>query len=504
LLDVTTFGADYASIDAVAREGNAAWLDRQFTLPPSNHLPVVLRYLNQYGFDINANPPPGTFRRFAWWEQTLTAPDQLRQRVAYALTQIFVVSDNVDAIFINPLALSSYYDMLLANAFGNFRDLLRAVTLHPVMGVYLSHVNNAKANPATNTFPDENYARECMQLFTIGLFELNSDGSQKRDVNGNPIPTYDNGDIQEFAKIFTGLSYGPAQAGGASFFGNPNPVLHVPMQMFEAYHDQGPKQLLNGVTVPAGQTGMQDIDAAIDNLFNHPNVGPFVGRQLIQRLVTSNPSPAYIARVSAAFAGNGTSIPRGDMQHVLRAVLLDPEAAAGIHLREPFLRYVALNRILHATSDDGTYPGLAYVAQFLLQQHVLSSPSVFNFYSPNFSPPGELGQAGLVAPEYQITTDSTIVGMADLIAYALYGQQSIDTPQGFATIHLDLADLEALADNTDALIDRIDLMFTAGRMDAATKTAIRNAITPIANDAPGRTRLALYLALISPAYAVDG
>ncbi len=169
LLDVTTFGADYALIDAVAREGNAAWLDRQFTLPPSNHLPIVLRYLNQYGFDINANPPPGTFRRFAWWEQTLTAPDQLRQRVAYALTQIFVVSDNVDAIFINPLALSSYYDMLLANAFGNFRDLLRAVTLHPVMGVYLSHVNNAKANPATNTFPDENYAREVMQLFTHRL-----------------------------------------------------------------------------------------------------------------------------------------------------------------------------------------------------------------------------------------------------------------------------------------------------------------------------------------------
>jgi uncharacterized protein (DUF1800 family) len=504
LLDVTTFGADYATIDAVAREGNAAWLDRQFTLPASNHLPVVLRYLNQYGFDINANPPPGTFRRFAWWERTLTAPDQLRQRVAYALTQIFVVSDNVDAIFINPLALSSYYDMLLANAFGNFRDLLRAVTLHPVMGVYLSHVNNAKANPATNTFPDENYARECMQLFTIGLFELNSDATQKRDAKGNPIPTYDNGDIQEFAKIFTGLSYGAAQAGGSSFFGNPNPVLHVPMQMFEAYHDQGPKHLLNGVVVPAGQSGLQDIDAAIDNLFNHPNVGPFIGRQLIQRLVTSNPSPAYIARVAAAFAGNGTNIPRGDMQHVLRAVLLDPEAAAGIHLREPFLRYVALNRILHAKSDDGTFPGLAYLAQFLLQQHVLSSPSVFNFYAPNFSPPGELGQTGLVAPEYQITTDSTIVGMADLVAYALYGQQSIDTPQGFTTIRLDVADLTAMAGDADALIDRIDLMFTAGRMDAATRTAIRTAITPIANDPLGRTRLALYLALISPAYAVDG
>jgi len=502
LLDTTTFGADYATIDAVARDGNAAWLDRQFALPPSTHLPIVVRYLNQYGFDINANPPPGTFRRFAWWEQTLTAPDQLRQRVAYALTQIFVVSDNVDAIFIDPTALSSYYDMLLANAFGNFRDLLRAVTLHPVMGVYLSHVNNAKANPALNTFPDENYAREVMQLFTIGLFELNSDGTQKKDGSGNPIPTYDNADIQEFAKIFTGLSYGPGQS-GVAFFGNTNPVMYVPMQMFDAFHDPGPKHLLNGVDVPAGQTGMQDIDAAVDDLFNHPNTGPFIGRLLIQRLVTSNPSPAYIARVAAAFAG-GNGRPRGDMPAVLRAVLLDPEAATAIHLREPFLRYVALNRILHATSDDGTYPGLGYIAQFLLQQHVLSAPSVFNFYSPNFSPPGELGAGGKVSPEMQITTDSTIVGLSDLVAFTLYGTQSIDTPSGFTTIRLDLSDLEALADDADALIDRIDLEFTSGRMDAATKSAIRGAIAPITNDAAGRTKLALYLALISPAYAVDG
>ena len=502
LLSVTTFGADYALVDAVAREGNAAWLDRQFTLPPSNHLPIVQRYLTQYGFDLNANPPPGTFRRFAWWERTLTAPDQLRQRVAYALTQIFVVSDNVDAIFINPLALSSYYDMLLGNAFGNFRDLLRAVTLHPVMGVYLSHVNNAKANAATNTFPDENYAREVMQLFSIGLFELNADGTQKRDIKGNPIPTYDNGDIQEFAKIFTGLSYGPAQTGGASFFGKPDPVLHVPMRMFEAFHQGGQKQLLNDAVVPAGQSGLQDIDAAIDNLFDHPNIGPFIGRLLIQRLVTSNPSPAYVARVSAAFAGNSTGTPRGDMKAILRAVLLDPEAPSGIHLREPFLRFVALNRILHATSDDGTYPAVGYIAQFLLQQHVLSAPSVFNFYSPAFSPAGELERGGLVSPEFQISTASTVVGLADLVAFAIYGDQSIDTPAGFTKIRLDLTDLEALAGDVDALINRIDLLFTAGTMDAATKAAIRAAISPIANDAPGRTRLALYLALISPAYAV--
>jgi uncharacterized protein (DUF1800 family) len=499
LLERTSFGADYALIDSVAREGQAAWLNRQFAMQPSMHLPIVVRYINEYGYDINANPPPGTFRRFAWWEQTLTAPDQLRQRVAYALTQIFVVSDNVDQIFINPLGLSSYYDTLLTHAFGNFRDLLRAVTLHPVMGIYLSHVNNAKTNPAANTFPDENYAREAMQLFSIGLYELNADGSRKLD-GGNPIPTYDNVDIGEFAKIFTGLSYGPGQA-GVSYFGNPNPVLHVPMRMFESFHEPGEKHLLGGVTVPAGQTGMQDIDAAIDNLFNHPNVGPFIGRLLIQRLVTSNPSPQYVARVTAAFNGSGTT-PRGDMKAVLRAVLLDSEANAGIKLREPFLRYVALNRILHATSADGTFPGLSYIAQFLTQQHVLSAPSVFNFYSPAYSPAGELGTAGLAAPEFQITTDSTIVGVSNLMAYAVYGDQPIETPAGYTPIRLDLSEYEALAGNVDVLLDRLDLVFMHGTMDAATRAAVRAAIVPVDADLNARTRLALYLVLLSPAFAV--
>jgi uncharacterized protein (DUF1800 family) len=503
LLDRTTFGADYALIESVAQEGNQVWLDRQFTLPASNHLPVVTRYGDLYGYEVNANPPPGTYRRFAWWERTLTAPDQLRQRVAYALTQVFVVSDNVDDLFINPLGLASYYDTLLAHAFGNFRDLLYAVTLHPVMGIYLSHVNNGKSDPVANTFPDENYAREVMQLFSIGLFELNADGSQKLNASANPIPTYDNDDIQEFAKIFTGLSYGPAQQGGASFFGKQAPVLHVPMVMFDAFHEPGEKRLLNGVVVPAGQTGIEDISDAIDNLFNHPNVGPFIGRLLIQRLVTSNPSPAYVGRVAAAFAGGG-GMPRGDMRAVLRAVLLDPEAVSGIKLREPFLRYVQLNRAVPATSDDGTYPGLGYVAQFLLQQHVLSAPSVFNFYSPNYSPAGELGNSGLFAPEFQITTDSTVVGLANLMAYAIYTDQSIDTPQGFPAIRLDLSALEALADDPVALVDRLDLLLAAGAMNDATKQAIRDAITPVANDLPGRVRLALYLAAISPATAVQG
>jgi len=503
LLSVTTFGPSYDGIYAAADMGLDAWLDRQFSLAPSLHEPIVRRYLDEYGYNINATPAPGTFRRFAFYEQALTAPDQLRQLTAYALSQIFVVSDNVDMIFINPLALSSYYDMLLNHAFGNYRDLLEAVTLHPVMGLYLSHVNNARFNPVTNTFPDENYAREVMQLFSIGLFELNADGSQRLDGSGNPIPTYGNAEIREFAKIFTGLSYGQSTYNGTPFFGRETPVLEVPMIMFEDYHEPGEKYLLNGAVVPAGQSGLQDIDAALDNLFNHPNLGPFIGRQLIQRLVTSNPSPAYVARVSAAFDGDGNT-PRGDMTAVLKAVLLDPEAADGIKLREPFLRYLALNRGLDVQSSDTTWPGYGYVVQFLTGQHVLSAPSVFNFYLPGFSPAGELGNAGLVAPEFQITNDSTIAGMTNLIAYALFGEQSIDTPDGFADITLDLSAYEALAGEPDALLDRIDLVFFAGAMDGVTRNAIATALEPLGGDLTLRTQVALYLALASPAYAVQG
>ncbi len=437
LLSLATFGPTFDEIDAAARQDLDVWLDTQFNLPMSAHMPVVLRYANEYGSDINANPAPGLYRRFAFWERALRAPDQLRQLTAYALTQIFVISDNVDSLFIDPRALASYYDMLLEHAFGNFRDLLEAVTLHPAMGFYLSHVNNGKSDPVANTFPDENYAREVMQLFTIGLFELNVDGTQRLDGNGNPIPTYNNSDIREFAKIFTGLSYGPENPGAASYFGKPQPVLHIPMVMFDAFHEPGEKQLLNGERVPSGQDGLADIEAALDNLFNHPNTAPFISKQLIQRLVTSNPSEEYIARVSAAFAG-GDGVPRGDMRRVIRAILTDSEVVDALRLREPFRRYVALNRSLSAWGEDNTAPGLGLVNQFLTQQNVLSAPSVFNFYSPNFVPSGELAAAGMAGPEFQITNASTIIGVTNLMAYALYSDQSIDTPDGFTTIKPDL------------------------------------------------------------------
>ena len=506
LLNVATFGPTFDEIYNAAVDGRDAWLDTQFTAPMSAHMPIVERYIDEYGFDFSSDPLPGVYRRYAFWERALAAPDQLRQLSAYALSQIFVVSDNVDAFLVDPRALATYYDLLLTHAFGNFRDLLLAVTLNPSMGFYLSHVNNAKTNESANTFPDENYAREVMQLFSIGLFELNQDGSRKRDIDGEPIPTYDNTTIREFSRIFTGLGYSPEQGGAPVSFGEDRRNFHTPMQMFEDFHEGGDKVLLNGTVVPDGQTGMQDIEAAIDNLFQHPNVGPFIGKQLIQRLATSNPSSAYVGRVAAAFEGDDET-PRGDMKAVLRAILTDPEAESGIRLREPFRRYVALNRSIGVTSDDATLPGLGFIAQYLLEQHVLSAPSVFNFYQPDHIPAGEVGDLGLLGPEFQITNASTLAGMTNLYAFALYGDRSIDTLDGFTTIRLELDDFSSLADDTNALLDRIDLVFFSGEMHEELRSILEGTIAIYQQAALSSTdiaRVALYLALSSPDYAIQG
>jgi uncharacterized protein (DUF1800 family) len=387
------------------------------------------------------------------------------------------------------------------HAFGNYRDLLRDVTLHPAMGIYLSHVNNRRSDPANNIFPDENYAREVMQLFSIGLFELNIDGSHRLDNAGDPIPTYSNVEIREFAKIFTGLSFG----GASSFFGNPFPNFIFPMKMFDAEHEPGSKNLLNGLIVPNGQSGMQDIDAAIDNLFNHPNVGPFIGKQLIQRLVTSNPSPAYIERVARAFNGDVSGV-RGDMQAVVRAVLLDAEATTSTmadfgKLREPVVRYASILRQFGANSSDGFIANTGYVLQGLAKQHPLSAPSVFNFFLPVHSPAGEIAAAGLVAPEFQITTSNTIVGVSNLIDYVILADLVTQAPQPFTTVSLDFDEYLAIAADIGELVDRLDIVLTAGTLDAATRQAIESVLLDI-DDANLRVRIAVYMFLLSSDYAV--
>ena len=499
ILDTGTFGARYSDVESVAESGVDAWLDQQFSMPISLHEPIVRRYGAQYGFNNQDSPIPiGLFRRFAFFENALTAPDQLRQVTAYALTQLFVVSQT-GVLGNNPLGLSNYYDTLLVHSFGNYRDLLRAVTLHPAMGFYLSHVNNAKTDPNANTFPDENYAREVMQLFTIGLYELNADGTQKLDADGRPIPTYDNTDIREFSKIFTGLAYAGAD-GLEPQFGRNRAVLHTPMVMFDNFHEPGEKYLLNGFVVPDGQTGIQDIDDAVDNLFNHPNVGPFVGKQLIQRLVSSNPSPEYVSRISAVFADNGDGV-RGDMQAVIRAILTDPEVANASRVREPFRRFLAANRALNAMPSEGSDIGVTgFFIENATGQMVLTAPSVFNFYSPFYRPQG--GQ-GLISPEMQITTEDTIVGITNLMAQVLYSDRPMYNHSQLPEMRLDLASMVSLADNKEELLLRIERLFFAGTMSEHTRSVISGAFDEAAGSTPAdRVKLVLYLVLTSPDQAV--
>lgn len=503
-----TFGMSFAEIDALARQDKESWLSSQFAMPISDHGSIVADLVQRRDAGEFASFEQDIeylimFRRFAWWHRTATASDALRQRVAFALSEIFVVSDNVDDLIVNPYALSDYYDTLLNSAFGNFRDLLRDVSLHPAMGIYLSHVNNRRSDSANNIFPDENYAREVMQLFSIGLFELNTDGSLRLDNNGDPVPTYTNVEIREFAKIFTGLSFG----GETAFFGNPLPHFLSPMRMFDAEHEPGVKNLLNGTVVPAGQTGLQDFEAAIDNLFNHPNVGPFVGKQLIQRLVTSNPSPAYIERVARAFNGDSSGV-RGDMQAVIRAVLLDPEATASPStasdfgkLREPVVRYASILRQFDVNSSDGFIANAGFFLQELAKQHPLSAPSVFNFFLPAHSPAGEIAAAGLVAPEFQITTSNSIIGISNLIDFMILADFITDAPPPFAAVSLSYGEYANIANDISALVDRLDIVLTAGTLDLATRQAIEAELADI-DDLNFRARIAIYLFLISTDYAV--
>jgi len=492
-----TLGANWEEIHRTAEMGYEAWLAEQFERPAGYQQPM-LEQRAQLGLEVTEE-----HRRWSWWEQVMQGPDPLRQRIALALSEHFVVSDELSQIRDNPRGLANYYDMLLGHAFGNYRDLLHDVTLHPIMGVYLSHLKNERSNPAAGRFPDENYAREIMQLFSIGLFELELDGSFVLSGTGEPIPTYDNGDITEFAKIFTGLSFDSPD----SDFNQGVAVWTEPMRMYEPYHEPGPKQLLHGLYLPAGQTGMQDIDDAIDNLFEHPNVGPFVARRLIQRLVTSNPSPGYIERVASVFGDDGSGV-RGDMKAVISAVLLDPEATAwpdesaighGM-LRESFLRRVHLARAFDASNLAFSYPISDRGAPDSFSQRPLSSPTVFNFFLPDHQPSGPVGDAGLVGPEFQIVNAVTAISSANAL------QTQIDSVMNFdiddtLEVRLHLDDEIAIAPDVIGLVNRLDRLLMYGDMSAQMRQVLIQALMQL-GDPETRAKMAVYLISISPEYNV--
>ena len=536
-LEQATFGATDADIHHLSLIGYQAWLNEQFNIAETPEEPAVEQAV------MVANPPcaasnvkcnAGLFEQNSgndnlvqgqFWQAALSGNDELRERVKYALSQLFVISSNNSTpIQSMPRGEASWYDMLGKDAFGNFRQLLQDVTLSPMMGQFLNMLGNDKGNATTD--PDENYAREVMQLFTIGLWQLNDDGSQKLDGSGKPIPTFSNTDVMGLAAVFTGFSWNipgddtdNAWSNCCVYVGPGYGEELLPMQSFAGHHSTKTKQFL-GVTIPASGSPDPDGDlkTALDTLFHHPNLPAFFSRQMIQHLVTSNPSPAYVNRVAQVFKDDGTGV-RGNLQAVIAAILLDPEArdtATAVadpqygKVREPLLRYTEWARAFTAQSRNASYnTGSTEDPIYGLGEMWLRSPTVFNWFSPGYTPPGTpIATAGLLAPEMQITNVSTVVGFINFMQDAI-GASAAQGPDVFSNYDEEMR----LAATPDQLMDRINLLLMAGQMSNSLYTQIESAVTSIpipsgdqaATNAAllSRVETAVYLTMASPDFAAQ-
>lgn len=486
-----TFGPTMKEIEGLLKqEDYNQWIETQFTQTPSYH--IEWAETNAKGIDAvgNLKDNPEDWRTYsdslaflqrdAWWDIAVFGNDQLRQRVAFALSEIMVIS-KFGALINSPDSRMSYYDVLVKNAFGNFETLLQDVTYHPAMGRYLSYLGNAKANTDTGSHPDENYAREVMQLFTIGLYELNLDGSKKTDSSGNMIATYTQNDIEEMAKVFTGLT-----DDNDNFFSGDGSSTHhsrtSPMISVEEYHDTSEKSIF-GKTIGVGGTTETDIKSALNILFNHANTAPFIAKRLIQRLVTSNPSPAYIKYVASAFNDNGQGV-RGDMKAVVKAILLYKEDTASAtfgKLREPLLFVSNLFRAFDAQkSKNILYQGSDKVYEYssfnfhgtgyTKQEGALEALTVFNYFTPEDAP-DNLKKEGLAAPEFKLFGTSEL----HQLLMGLINKDKFIYETHEVTAELQLEDEETLLKNKkyDELLNRLDILLLGGKMDSATKAAIK-------------------------------
>ncbi len=527
-LTQATFGPMRAEIDALTGKHQidlANWITAQMAQPPSGHLAAT--DTDFQAFAVGDNPQYSQQnRQAAWWKIAVSGPDQLRQRVAFALSQILVVSDVNSTVSGTPRGAANYYDILVNDAFGNFRTLLEDVTLNPVMGIYLSTLRNAKGtfDVAGNvvTSADENYAREVMQLFTIGLNQLQPDGTLKLDPTGLPIPTYNQTTITQVSKVFTGWAFLSADATSTNNFrSSASDYLH-PMMLYPGQHDTTAKTIVGGVVVPANQGGVADLKLTLDTLFNHSNTAPFISRLLIQRLVTSNPSPGYVYRVAQVFANNGSGV-RGDLGAVVRAILLDYEARSAAvaatasfgKLKEPVLRATALLRGFGGGANNGRFAIFSNdnATTNTLVEYPLHAPTVFNFYLPNFIEPGAIAAAGLYAPEFQILTDTSGIAIPNQLWNFIYASRSATNAQD-GTVGLDLSSLIPYARTPAALVDQVNTIFAAGSLSAATTarmSALISALPATTTGTPSITngndlehvRSAVYLAISTQQGAIQ-
>jgi uncharacterized protein (DUF1800 family) len=496
LLNQAAFGPTVEAVHRVRALGVEGWIDEQMRAPRSE----FLAYLD----GVSGEEVAQRHVQEAWFQAAVTGPDQLRQRVANALLEIMVVS-NASGLQNGTVAFAAYMDLLMRHAFGDVRVLLEDVTLSPTMGRYLDALQNDRENPATGRIPNENYARELLQLFSIGQYRLRLDGSLDPGPGGAPQLAYEQAEVEGFARVFTGWTFHQAQP-PFRFRGVPAEWRH-PMIAIAANHSRSEKRLLGGAVIPASGASDPhgDLAIALDNVFRHPNVGPFIGRQLVQRLVTSNPSPAYVARVAAVFNDNGRGM-RGDLAAVVKAILLDDEARSAAaaahphygHLREPMIRFVSALRAFRGRAASGKFP--VWNLERTMGQAPFRAPSVFNFFAPDYAPAGAIADAGLAAPEFQITTETTAVSGANTMRDLVH--------RGFGSgvdqLRLDLAPEQTLAGTPGALIDRLDLLLLGGTMSPGLRAIVLDAVTAIpAARALDRARLAVHLVLSSPEYLVQ-
>ena len=571
-LSWATFGPKPQEIENLALRMEAVgetaaleeWIDLEFAKPVTEHEPLAIQMIADDGFTpLSLGIGHTRYREHAWWHSVISADDQLRQRMAWALAQIFVVNQDgagfnsqINDVSGQPqyLGIVDYYDMLINNAFGNYRELIEDVTYHPIMGVFLTFVKNILPIPELGIEPDENYAREVKQLKSIGLYQLKITGVQKTDAEGELIETYNNEDIKAMARVFTGLTFNDPENNNyedpfqSLFRAEPN--YHDRMVMIDGVHDTDEKTLLTGTTLPAGQTGDKDISDALDELFKHPNVGPFLARRIAQRLVKSNPSKKYIRDMARAFNNNGAGV-RGDFKALLKVMLTHSEAFKGLkykvkpnsnlrvkskgtehtRMQEPVVRYTQFMRAFGATPYPNTPPeeeggwelrcnnrfmirGLGGV----LNQQVYDAPSVFNFYGPDDQPPGPLvgytpkklvPNNFVAAPELQIFTAVSANTIANRFrslvnnGYDAYGLLYNDDDKLLCAITFDFTAETDLGVNPDALMNHLDLLLCHGSMKDSTKSIIASAIAAESDDNATRAKGAILSTILSPDCAVQ-
>lgn len=495
-LGQAAMGATDAEIERVLELGYEGWLDEQMGVSGNGS-----RYdwMNEQGYGAQTNIFTLTGSDESCWFKLFFSPDTLRQRVSLALSEIFVINGKgLDAGGeFTGFGVASYMDLLERHAFGSYRELLEDVTLSHQMGAFLSLQGSRRAD-SEGRAPDENYAREILQLFSIGLYELNEDGTEKKGSDGRSIETYSNDDVVGLARALTGWSNNAASQVPARWL--------TRMVLNSAYHETGEKSFL-GMTVPSGTDGQTTMQMALDHIANHSNVGPFLGKQLIQRLVTSNPSSGYVSRVAQRFNDNGNGV-RGDIGSVVKAVLLDPEARQKIlfdntagKIREPIMRFAQWARSFEVTTPGRSceIANLAHPA-LALGQSPMRSPGVFNFFRPGFTPPNStLGAAGKVAPELQIANEVSVIGyvnfITNVVRSGLGGVTSVYTNE------------LKLVNDVEALVNRVDLLLTASELTDQSRQIIINTVSALpaetTEDLRVRANSAVLLVMVSADYLLQ-